>query len=175
MPSNSISECLVWYVTLRTGHDFVFLYIYLTSYLKNHMFSISLLVSSTIHKENPYLSSTISMRYLLFAQRINGISKSMAILTQLSETSVTKKSSLSWIPAHSAATPLSTPAFCKRTSASFPHSMLMYNKEASNRKQEIDRQHYTIPNQRNQKTSIVEKSKLLDFSTILCFVFQNML
>ncbi len=29
--------------------------------------------------------------------------------------------------------------------------------------------------QRNQKTSIVEKSKLLDFSTILCFVFQNML
>jgi hypothetical protein len=51
----------------------------------------------------------------------------------------------------------------------------MYNKEASNRKQEIDRQHYTIPNQRNQKTSIVEKSKLLDFSTILCFVFQNML
>ena len=27
-------------------------------------------------------------------------------------------------------------------------SMLMYGKEASNRKQEIDRQHYTIPNQR---------------------------
>ena len=26
--------------------------------------------------------------------------------------------------------------------------MLMYGKEASNRKQEIDRQHYTIPNQR---------------------------
>ena len=26
--------------------------------------------------------------------------------------------------------------------------MLMYCKEASNRKQEIDRQHYTIPNQR---------------------------
>lgn len=28
------------------------------------------------------------------------------------------------------------------------HLMLMYGKEASNRKQEIDRQHYTIPNQR---------------------------
>ena len=30
--------------------------------------------------------------------------------------------------------------------------MLMYGKEASNRKQEIDRQHNTIPNQRKQKT-----------------------
>ena len=29
-----------------------------------------------------------------------------------------------------------------------PEVMLMYGKEASNRKQEIDRQHYTIPNQR---------------------------
>ena len=29
-----------------------------------------------------------------------------------------------------------------------PDTMLMYGKEASNRKQEIDRQHYTIPNQR---------------------------
>ena len=29
-----------------------------------------------------------------------------------------------------------------------PEMMLMYGKEASNRKQEIDRQHYTIPNQR---------------------------
>lgn len=29
-----------------------------------------------------------------------------------------------------------------------PVTMLMYGKEASNRKQEIDRQHYTIPNQR---------------------------
>ena len=29
-----------------------------------------------------------------------------------------------------------------------PAGMLMYGKEASNRKQEIDRQHYTIPNQR---------------------------
>ena len=29
-----------------------------------------------------------------------------------------------------------------------PTPMLMYGKEASNRKQEIDRQHYTIPNQR---------------------------
>ena len=31
---------------------------------------------------------------------------------------------------------------------SFRQQMLMYGKEASNRKQEIDRQHYTIPNQR---------------------------
>ena len=30
-----------------------------------------------------------------------------------------------------------------------PGSMLMYGKEASNRKQEIDRQHQTIPNQRS--------------------------
>ena len=30
----------------------------------------------------------------------------------------------------------------------FADTMLMYGKEASNRKQEIDRQHYTIPNQR---------------------------
>ena len=30
----------------------------------------------------------------------------------------------------------------------YPGRMLMYGKEASNRKQEIDRQHYTIPNQR---------------------------
>ncbi len=29
--------------------------------------------------------------------------------------------------------------------------MLMYSKEASNRKPEIDRQHHTIPNQRNQR------------------------
>ena len=28
--------------------------------------------------------------------------------------------------------------------------MLMYGKEASNRKQEIDRQHHTIPNQRTK-------------------------
>ena len=41
----------------------------------------------------------------------------------------------------------------------------MYGKEASNRKQEIDRQHYTIPNQR-LKISIVGKSKLLDFHTM---------
>ena len=36
--------------------------------------------------------------------------------------------------------------------------MLMYGKEASNRKQEIDRQHHTIPNKRtkDQKTSTVE-------------------
>ena len=29
--------------------------------------------------------------------------------------------------------------------------MLMYGKEASNRKQEIDRRHHTIPNQRNKR------------------------
>ena len=36
----------------------------------------------------------------------------------------------------------------------FPETMLMYGKEASNRKQEIDRQHHTIPNQRNQRQAL---------------------
>ena len=31
-----------------------------------------------------------------------------------------------------------------------PALMLMYGKEASNRKQEIDRQHHTIPNKRTK-------------------------
>jgi len=35
-----------------------------------------------------------------------------------------------------------------KAEAASPAIMLMYGKEASNRKQEIDRQHYTIPNQR---------------------------
>ena len=35
-----------------------------------------------------------------------------------------------------------------RSTVTYPVQMLMYGKEASNRKQEIDRQHYTIPNQR---------------------------
>ena len=39
----------------------------------------------------------------------------------------------------------------------------MYGKEASNRKQEIDRQHYTIRT-KDQKISIVGKSKLFGFS-----------
>ena len=34
------------------------------------------------------------------------------------------------------------------TAVNIPAGMLMYGKEASNRKQEIDRQHHTIPNQR---------------------------
>ena len=38
--------------------------------------------------------------------------------------------------------------FWKVTVTTIPEQMLMYGKEASNRKQEIDRQHYTIPNQR---------------------------
>ena len=46
-----------------------------------------------------------------------------------------------------------------------PDGMLMYGKEASNRKQEIDRQHYTIPNQR-PKDKHCGKSKLLDFPTM---------
>ncbi len=43
--------------------------------------------------------------------------------------------------------------------------MLMYGKEASNRKQEIDRQHHTIPNKRtkDQKTSITESLSYLIF------------
>ena len=32
----------------------------------------------------------------------------------------------------------------------FGVNMLMYGKEASNRKQEIDRQHHTIPNKRTK-------------------------
>jgi len=38
--------------------------------------------------------------------------------------------------------------FWKDMEMTIPALMLMYGKEASNRKQEIDRQHYTIPNQR---------------------------
>ena len=38
--------------------------------------------------------------------------------------------------------------FWKATAMIIRVQMLMYGKEASNRKQEIDRQHYTIPNQR---------------------------
>ena len=34
------------------------------------------------------------------------------------------------------------------TAMTIPVPMLMYSKEANNRKQEIDRQHHTIPNQR---------------------------
>ena len=41
--------------------------------------------------------------------------------------------------------------------------MLMYGKEASNRKQEIDRQHYTIPNQR-PKDKHCGKIKTFGFS-----------
>ena len=36
----------------------------------------------------------------------------------------------------------------KVTAGTTPARMLMYSKEANNRKQEIDRQHHTIPNQR---------------------------
>ena len=37
------------------------------------------------------------------------------------------------------------------TATTTPAQMLMYGKEVSNRKQEIDSQHHTIPNQRNQR------------------------
>ena len=37
------------------------------------------------------------------------------------------------------------------TATTTPAQMLMYGKEVSNRKQEIDRQHHTIPNQRSQR------------------------
>ena len=40
---------------------------------------------------------------------------------------------------------------CVRGMEIFLVPMLMYGKEARNRKQEIDRQHHTIPNQRNQR------------------------
>jgi len=39
----------------------------------------------------------------------------------------------------------------------FRTQMLMYGKEASNRKQEIDRQHHTIPNQKNQRARPKDK------------------
>ena len=38
--------------------------------------------------------------------------------------------------------------------------MLMYGKEASNRKQEIDRQHHTIPNQKNQRAKDKHRGKI---------------
>ena len=41
--------------------------------------------------------------------------------------------------------------------------MLMYGKEASNRKQEIDRQHHTIPNQRNQRPKDKHCGKIQKF------------
>ena len=41
-----------------------------------------------------------------------------------------------------------TEALAKKELDTSLKRMLMYGKEASNRKQEIDRQHYTIPNQR---------------------------
>ncbi len=41
--------------------------------------------------------------------------------------------------------------------------MLMYGKEASNRKQEIDRQHHTIPNQRKQRPKDKHCGKIQKF------------
>ena len=50
-----------------------------------------------------------------------------------------------WVPVSACG----VPSTCwKVTATTTPAAMLMYGKEASNRKQEIDRQHYTIPNQR---------------------------
>ena len=47
------------------------------------------------------------------------------------------------------AVPVAFALHCSKTNGVVSHiAMLMYGKEASNRKQEIDRQHYTIPNQR---------------------------
>ena len=65
--------------------------------------------------------------------------------------------------------------------------MLMYGKEASNRKQEIDRQHHTIPNQRNQRaegkqaytvpfSDIFTQSNLqIHFIDILCSALSSFL
>ncbi len=44
-----------------------------------------------------------------------------------------------------------------------PLIMLMYGKEASNRKQEIDRQYRTIPNQRNQRPKDKHYGKIKTF------------
>ncbi len=43
------------------------------------------------------------------------------------------------------------PVVISTSSITLQKAMLMYGKEASNRKQEIDRQHHTIPNQRSQR------------------------
>ena len=50
--------------------------------------------------------------------------------------------------------------------------MLMYGKEASNRKQEIDCQHHTIPNQRNQKAES-KLSYTVPFPSIFYFPNQS--
>ena len=54
-----------------------------------------------------------------------------------------------------------------------PARMLMYGKEASNRKQEIDRQYHTIPNQRNkrQHSNYEKMSKTLLFSSVTTNLF----
>ena len=44
-----------------------------------------------------------------------------------------------------------------------PVRMLMYGKEVSNRKQEIDRQHHTIPNQRSQRPKDKHYGKIKTF------------
>ncbi len=44
-----------------------------------------------------------------------------------------------------------------------PGQLLMYGKEAGNRKQETDRQHHTIPNQSNQRP---KDSKLCTLRTV---------
>ena len=41
--------------------------------------------------------------------------------------------------------------------------MLMYGKEVSNRKQEIDRQHHTIPNQGNQRSKDKHRGNVYNF------------
>jgi hypothetical protein len=53
-----------------------------------------------------------------------------------------------------------------------PEAMLMYGKEASNRKQEIDCQHHTIPNQRNQKAES-KLSYTVPFPSIFYFPNQS--
>ena len=51
--------------------------------------------------------------------------------------------------------------------------MLMYSKEASNRKQEIDRQHRTIPNQRKQRPKDQFSNSFSWLLSILCVTFPN--
>ncbi len=49
------------------------------------------------------------------------------------------------------------------SNASILALMLMYGKEARNRKQEIDRQHHTIPNQRKQRPKDKHCGKIQKF------------
>ncbi len=51
--------------------------------------------------------------------------------------------------------------------------MLMYGKKANNRKQEIDRQHHTIPNQRNLLYTLPTMPTTTESNPYLSYLFIN--